>query len=159
MLPKDLCNEHVSSYCSFNIPLSLIFRYEKIKERNEPLVEYLKTNEVKVCILIQQRSTWLYISIAPNEIKWRLFCDFIYRYYHWVIYCIGLCLQDYLLDILREKKKSEKHTTYKFGLSKARDALKNPGFGPIADESQVSVELYSLWLCCYKLMSLDPSLM
>lgn len=61
-----------------------------------------------------------------------------------MIYCIGLCLQDYLLDILREKKKSEKHTTYKFGLSKARDALKNPGFGPIADESQVSVELYSL---------------
>lgn len=55
-----------------------------------------------------------------------------------MIYCIGLCLQDYLLDILREKKKSEKHTTYKFGLSKARDALKNPGFGPIADESQVS---------------------
>lgn len=48
------------------------------------------------------------------------------------------------MDILREKKKSEKHTTYKFGLSKARDALKNPGFGPIADESQVSVELYSL---------------
>lgn len=85
--------------------------------------------------------------------------NFIYLYYQWVIYCIGLCLQDYLLDILREKKKSEKHTTYKFGLSKARDALKNPGFGPIADESQVSVELYSLWLCCNKLMSLDPSLM
>lgn len=57
MLPKDLCDEHVLSYCNFNIPVSPIFRYEKIKERNEPLVEYLKTNEVKVCILIQQRST------------------------------------------------------------------------------------------------------
>lgn len=151
MLPKDSCDEHVSSYCNFNIPVSLIFRYEKIKERNEPLVEFLKTNEVKVCILIPQRSTCIY------QIKWRLFCNFIYLYYQWVIYCIGLCLQDYLLDILREKKKSEKHTTYKFGLSKARDALKNPGFGPIADESQVSVELYSLWLCCYKLIV--PSLM
>lgn len=73
-------------------------RYEKIKERNEPLVEFLKTNEVK----------------------------------------------DYLLDILREKKKSEKHTTYKFGLSKARDALKNPGFGPIADESQQEDVLFTM---------------
>lgn len=73
-------------------------RYEKIKERNEPLVEFLKTNEVK----------------------------------------------DYLLDILREKKKSEKHTTYKFGLSKARDALKNPGFGPIADESQQEDILFTM---------------
>ncbi|XP_062593067.1 uncharacterized protein LOC134254550 [Saccostrea cucullata] len=65
-------------------------RYEKIKERNESLVKFLKSSEVK----------------------------------------------QYLLDILREKKKSEKHTTYRYGLSKARDGLKNPGFGPIADEEQ-----------------------
>ena len=53
-------------------------------------------------------------------------------------------LQQYLLDILREKKKSDKHTTYMCGRSKARDALKNPGFGPIADEDQVrsKVSLY-----------------
>lgn len=66
--PK-ICDEHVSSYCNFNIAVSLIFRYEKIKERNEPLVEFLKTNEVKVCILIQQRSTCMYklLQMKSNE--------------------------------------------------------------------------------------------
>lgn len=73
-------------------------RYEKIKEKNASLVEFLKTNEVK----------------------------------------------QYLLDILREKKKSEKHTTYMCGRSKARDALKNPGFGPIADEDQQEDVLFTM---------------
>lgn len=50
VLHRELCEELVSSYCNFNT--LIIFRYEKIKERNEPLVEFLKTNEVKVCILI-----------------------------------------------------------------------------------------------------------
>lgn len=50
VLHRELCEEIVSSYCKFDI--FMIFRYEKIKERNEPLVEFLKTNEVKVCILI-----------------------------------------------------------------------------------------------------------
>lgn len=52
MLFKDLCNEYVLFYCNFNIAVFFIFRYEKIKERNESLVEFLKINEVKVCILI-----------------------------------------------------------------------------------------------------------
>lgn len=69
ILPKDSCDEHVLSYYNFNIPVSPIFRYEKIKERNEPLVEFLKTNEVKVCILIQQRSTCMYklLQMKSNE--------------------------------------------------------------------------------------------
>ena len=65
-------------------------------------------------------------------------------------------LQQYLLDILREKKKSEKHTTYMCGRSKARDALKNPGFGPIADEDQVSqrshcADSFDMYSCMYSL--------
>ena len=58
-------------------------------------------------------------------------------------------LQQYLLDILREKKKSDKHTTYMCGRSKARDALKNPGFGPIADEDQVRSKVSLYWLLRY----------
>jgi hypothetical protein len=46
-------------------------------------------------------------------------------------------LQKYLLEILWEKRKSDKHMVYKVGRSKERDGLKNPGFGPIADEEQV----------------------
>ena len=80
-------------------------------------------------------------------------CSLSQKKFDWYL----IFLQQYLLDILREKKDSEKHTTYKYGRSKARDALKNPGFGPIADEDQVrskvSCTFYWLWsifcVCMY----------
>lgn len=99
ILPKDSCDEHVSSYCNFNIAVSLIFRYEKIKERNEPLVEFLKTNEVKVCIIIQQRSTCMYklLQMKSNEdcfvtsytgtiTEWFIALGCVYRIIFWIFW-------------------------------------------------------------------------
>ncbi|XP_056022157.1 uncharacterized protein LOC130055028 [Ostrea edulis] len=78
--------------------MSEICRYEKIKERNRSLVEFLKSSEVK----------------------------------------------QYLLEILWEKRRSDKHMVYKLGRSKERDRLKNPGFGPVADEDQQEDVLYTM---------------